>query len=358
MNETKEKNRIGAVNIVFLITILLSLAVGFLPLDFLNGKPALQLIFSQLILIIPAAIYMLKEKMPYKETVGLRKMKAGDILLTILFGFLMRPALNFINGLSMVFAKNTMNTFLLDMVETTPFLITVFMVAVVPCVLEESVYRGFFYTEYQKVNPWKAALLSGLLFGLMHGNLNQFSYAFVMGVVFALLIEATGSILSTMIIHFFVNASSVVSIYVLPWVYKYMQLAYRVAMENGMTEEAQMLSASFGDLTQEADVWLRQMMNTSVEGLTLGAVFATYFMPAVLCSVLAFYVYRVLAKRSGNWERICSFMGRGKTEEPVETITENGSNAKQSMMTIPMMVAIALGVLMMLLYEMVMYLPQ
>ena len=52
MLQTKEKNRIGAVNIVFLVSMLISVVVAFLPLDFLVEYPALQLIFSQVILVL------------------------------------------------------------------------------------------------------------------------------------------------------------------------------------------------------------------------------------------------------------------------------------------------------------------
>ena len=50
-----------------------------------------------------------------------------------------------------------------------------------------------------------AALMSGLLFGCFHLNINQALYAFVMGIVFAYMVEATGSLWSSVIAHFAVN---------------------------------------------------------------------------------------------------------------------------------------------------------
>ena len=63
MEETREKNRISAVNIVFLITMIISVVVSVLPLDFLEPYPSLNVIISQLILAIPVAVYMIKEKL-------------------------------------------------------------------------------------------------------------------------------------------------------------------------------------------------------------------------------------------------------------------------------------------------------
>ena len=54
----------------------------------------------------------------------------------------------------------------------------------------------------------KAALMSGLIFGLMHLNFNQFSYGFVLGVIFAAVVEASGSIYASMAIHFLINFQS------------------------------------------------------------------------------------------------------------------------------------------------------
>ena len=51
--------------------------------------------------------------------------------------------------------------------------------------------------------------MSGLVFGLFHLNINQFCYAFVIGVVFAFLVEATGSIWSSVLAHFAINTYSI-----------------------------------------------------------------------------------------------------------------------------------------------------
>lgn len=344
MEETREKNRVGAVNIVFLITMIISVAVSFLPLDFLDPYPALQIIVSQLILILPVVIYMIKEKMPYRETVQLKKMKILDVLLTLLFGVLLQPVLTLINAISMVFATNTTNTFLLEMSQNVPFLVTLVLTALVPCLFEETVYRGFFYQEYKKIDPWKAVLLSGFLFGLMHGNLNQFCYAAVMGIVFALLIEATGSILSTMMIHFAINGFSVVVMYLYPSLYEIMKAFYKMYLDAGDTYMVEMIETSFGDMTLTGDEWMTQMFNATVE-VGFADVLMAYLAPAIFSGFLAYWVFRTIAIRNGNWEKIRGFFGQKKEDA-------------KPIVTIPLMIAIAIGVVFMFLIEMLMRLPR
>ena len=346
MEQTQEKNQISIVNIVFLITMAISVIVGILPLKFLEGNIVLQLLFSQGILVIPALVYMIKYKKSYKETVRFHKMKMGDIFLCLLFGILIQPLLTFLNALSLVFTTNSVNTVMFEISEKIPFFAGVTLIAFIPCVLEETVYRGIFYNEYRKADPWKAVLLSGVLFGLMHGNLNQFVYATVMGILFALLIEATGSIFSTMLIHFCVNAWSVVMIYSLPKAYEMLKVFYEIYKEHGYEEIAKELEFMIGDFSLTASEWIQQTMKASetVE-LTIGSVVYVYGMPAITMSFLAYLVYKKLAKRNGNWERICSFIGNKKEDA-------------QPIVTIPLMLGIAIGVVAMFFYELQLRMPR
>ena len=55
--------------------------------------------------------------------------------------------------------------------------------------------------------------MSSLLFGLMHMNLNQFGYAFFLGVVFAIIVKVTDSLLATFIMHCVINIQNVSMMY-------------------------------------------------------------------------------------------------------------------------------------------------
>lgn len=355
MVQTKVKGRVSTVNVVFLISMLISVVVAFLPLDFLLERPALQLIFSQLVLVLPSVVYMLVHRLPYAETVRFKKMKFGDMLWCLLFGILIQPLLTLLNALSMVFSTNSTSAFMLELSAQISFLPALFLMAVVPAFLEETVYRGVFYNEYSKINPWKAALLSGFLFGLMHGNINQFCYAAVMGVLFALLIEATGSILSTMLIHFWINAGSVVLIYLYPKLYEFMQAFYRMYVEYDNKEMVKMLEESFGDMTLSSGEWMQQMMNSSAElTLTVPDVLMLYAPQALLMGALAFFVYKKLAVRNGNWERICGFFRKQPVMEQEESGVTWEAEPKQRLITVPLVIAVIIGVAFMIFYEITM----
>lgn len=72
-------------------------------------------------------------------------------------------------------------------------------------VLEELIFRKLLIDRTVKYGEKTAILFSGIFFGLFHGNLNQFAYAFVLGIFWGFLYVRTGKILYTICMHMVVN---------------------------------------------------------------------------------------------------------------------------------------------------------
>lgn len=286
-------NQIKAVNRVFLGTVLVTIAGIFLNswVYDITGKYLHILILSQLLLIIPSGLYLFRQKRGLAESIGFRKITVGNIVLVIILAFLMMPLMGFINAISMLFVRNDTTAVIENLVGSTGPLAGLLMVALVPCILEESVYRGVFFQSYRKVNPLKGILLSGLLFGLIHQNFNQFSYAFAMGILFALVIEATGSILSTMIIHFVINGTSVLSTFLIQ--------GYNQMFEN-LNESGLPGNLDLAEISDQ---------------LTPAYILAVLLPMALISTLLAFFVFRVLADNTGRWEHIKSIFKRNQKSE-------------------------------------------
>ena len=89
------------------------------------------------------------------------------------------------------------------------FLIQLGTVAVLPAFCEEFIHRGILFRGIRTIGYKKAIVISSLLFGLLHFNINQFFYAFVLGMLMALICVVSKSIYPAIIIHFTNNAISV-----------------------------------------------------------------------------------------------------------------------------------------------------
>lgn len=75
-------------------------------------------------------------------------------------------------------------------------------------IFEELVFRKLLVDRIVKYGEKLAIITSGVMFGLFHGNFEQFFYACFLGMFFAYIYIRTGKIIYTMILHFCVNFSS------------------------------------------------------------------------------------------------------------------------------------------------------
>lgn len=86
------------------------------------------------------------------------------------------------------------------------FLGDLILTALLPGICEEFCHRGLLVNGYKQIGIKKTIFLVGLLFGLMHLNVEQFFYATVIGMFLTFLVYLTDSIIPSIIIHFLNNA--------------------------------------------------------------------------------------------------------------------------------------------------------
>lgn len=367
MDESQQ--RIKKINWVFAATVLISLAAGFIPFGRITQNYAVLMILSQVILIIPAVVYLLKEKISFADAVRFRPVRPANIMLLILLTILITPLMTLINAISMLFAQNTTMYTMTNLASQNNLLIAVGTTALIPCIFEESVYRGIFYNEYQKVKPLAAIFLSAFLFGILHLNFNQFSYAFTMGIVFALIIEATDSILSTMIVHFFINAGSIVTLYAYPKLLAYLEMNYYSAIERGDYESSERITEFLGG-TDFSMQNILQNSQQSMNSMTIVDVLRQNGLMALVCTILGFFVFRAIAVNAGRWDYIKRLFSNsskyeeekleqgeiyGLKQERLETISYSVSveeNKRKHLITLPLAIAIIICFALMILNEM------
>lgn len=92
--------------------------------------------------------------------------------------------------------------------SASSLLANIFVVAVFPAILEEMVFRGYFLRALLPYGDGFAIFLSALLFALMHGNILQIPFAFIIGLTNGYLVVYTGSIWPAVMLHFLNNFMS------------------------------------------------------------------------------------------------------------------------------------------------------
>ena len=89
------------------------------------------------------------------------------------------------------------------------FFLQVFTVACLPAFCEEFLHRGIVLQGIKHIGFKKAIVISSLLFGLLHFNIGQVAYAFVIGLILGFVAVVSKNIFPAMIIHFTNNFISV-----------------------------------------------------------------------------------------------------------------------------------------------------
>lgn len=75
---------------------------------------------------------------------------------------------------------------------------------------EEIIFRGYLYPVAKRfTGPWPAAIFSALVFGAAHGNLTALLPLFLLALLLVWLYEKTGSLWSTIAVHFCFNGATV-----------------------------------------------------------------------------------------------------------------------------------------------------
>lgn len=168
-------------------------------------------LLQMLIFLVPAAIWCRLCGEKYTKSLRIKLPGANSILLIVSAGVLMITGgilLSMLFGGLDDFSKNfsLYNTFISRDDGTVPTkLYLVLAYAALPAVCEEFVYRGILCREYESGGVTRAVLLSSLFFALLHFNLRNLPVYLFAGIILALTMYATRSLIGAMIAHFIYN---------------------------------------------------------------------------------------------------------------------------------------------------------
>lgn len=172
-----------------------------------------SIMLSEGIVLLPGLLIATVCGSEVSEIFRFRKLKISTCLLVVVFIFFIEPLVSVANAVSLLFSENeAMGIANEYMSQDSSFLYIALVMAIIGPVAEEITFRGIIYAGLRRSGRiLPAIILQALLFGLMHLNVNQMSYAFVLGVAFGILDEVTNSLWPGIIGHFMINFGSVVA---------------------------------------------------------------------------------------------------------------------------------------------------
>ena len=189
-------------------TVLIVMGLSEEELSHLFQSP-LFLIANQLLLIlVPLLLWVYAKRESFKNFLNFEPLEATNVVIIVGACLLIQPAMMFVSGLTGLFFPNVIGDVVMGLMDY-PFWLVLLAIAVTPAIVEELVFRGYVQSQYESLGIKKAAIISGLFFGIIHMNMQQFFYAFILGIVFSYIVYYTKSIISGILAHFVINASQV-----------------------------------------------------------------------------------------------------------------------------------------------------
>ena len=167
---------------------------------------------------MPVLIALVRQ-MPGEAPVK-KSMKPGQFILALIMCFALMYCGNLVGTLITTIVgalkgSAVDNALMTYATESNMIVTFIYMVICAP-ILEEYIFRKLIVDRTVKYGQGVAIALSGLMFGLFHGNLNQFAYAMLLGMFLAFLYVKTGNLKITIGLHMCINfMGAVVSVLLL-----------------------------------------------------------------------------------------------------------------------------------------------
>lgn len=167
------------------------------------------------LLSLPFFIYMMRKdgqyrKMMIPESENTGRIPSWKYLYTVLLGIAAGIALNNILILSNLRSLSTSYQMTAEGLYSASVAVEIAGLGMIVPIVEECLYRGVIFRRLRDIMDVKKSILfSALIFAVVHGNIVQFLYAFIFGLLLSYVYETYESIKAPIFLHCAANLCSV-----------------------------------------------------------------------------------------------------------------------------------------------------
>lgn len=167
------------------------------------------------LLSLPFFIYMIRKdgqyrKMMIPESENTGRIPSWKYLYTVLLGIAAGIALNNILILSNLRSLSTSYQMTAEGLYSASVAVEIAGLGMIVPIVEECLYRGVIFRRLRDIMDVKKSILfSALIFAVVHGNIVQFLYAFIFGLLLSYVYETYESIKAPIFLHCAANLCSV-----------------------------------------------------------------------------------------------------------------------------------------------------
>lgn len=191
------------------LSILAGSVIGTFAPEILRGQDFVLVLSSviQYLVAFPVLCFLLRsipKREPAGTRVGVKKfLKYGVVCMFFMYvgSYISTFLMTNIGSLLGRMPENAVN----NLLDNTNVFLSVLIVGIIGPIFEEIMFRKLFIDRLMPYGEVVAILFPSLMFGLFHGNLYQFFYAFLLGMIFSYIYVKTGEIIYSIALHMFIN---------------------------------------------------------------------------------------------------------------------------------------------------------
>lgn len=165
-----------------------------------------------------------RKKMQVFKSLDKRKLNFKQIVILILISlvclFLISPIINVFDAwLVSIGVSSSALPISLD--KPLNLIYMILTLGLLAPIAEELLFRGVIFSGLKEKGNKTAVLISSLMFMLVHLNLHQTIYQFILGIILAVVVLYTGNIFASILIHFINNTTVLLINYINPYFFDY-----------------------------------------------------------------------------------------------------------------------------------------
>ncbi|WP_432644932.1 CPBP family intramembrane glutamic endopeptidase [Methanobrevibacter sp.] len=202
----------------FIIMTILTDVITFTKPELLNSIEILTILssISNYLLPFPILVFLMKKLDTQKLETNKLNVKTFLIYICITITLMLIGNIigliitNLLGGVLQIDISNPAQ----NLIHSAGLWLNVLLISIIGPIFEEYFFRKLLIDRTIKYGARVSIILSAILFGLFHGNLNQFFYCTLIGGFFAYVYIKTGKLTYTILLHIIINMmGSVVSLF-------------------------------------------------------------------------------------------------------------------------------------------------
>lgn len=195
--------------IIFAVQLIFGAIAGNIPAVATSGDLSILVSMLPMYIIAFPIIFLLFKNIPVQISGEKKKMSVKHLIVAFIMcyagTYICNLLASILTGIIGALKQSDVENVMANLTSSISLPVNLFIVVICAPIMEELLFRKTLIDRTAHFGEGISILFSGLVFGLFHGNLVQFGYAFLLGVFFGFIYIKTKNIVYPIILHMVIN---------------------------------------------------------------------------------------------------------------------------------------------------------